>query len=750
MMCQGVRRIQKITFIVSLLLLWNGLLSTPILAEVESKVQLFYNLPPNDNPDDRGLRQHFVHEIDQAKSSILGAFYQINDPYVVDAFVRAHDRGLKVILSTDSDWVDHKEYKHQYQKLKKAGIKVIPDERTPLNHNKYCIIDRETNRARVWMGSYNITGHGAVENGDSAFLFIDREVAEYFYADFKQMIDGKFQINKGGVFLIDGDVAVVDDTQGSRGLDQKDFKDMGKKIEYPHKTIDGKKIEFYFSPLHNIQRKIVEAIYSAKESIYFSSYAMDCPMIYQAIINKARTPKLQSAFNIYPVALRQDPWENLVRTLRVGHDGEFREAFFSDEMWKQWEKEASDQIGSENEGKFYKSARFFYPAGEKGGQIEKVNVYGVLNWLGLSRGPYTEMLEKGISVRKTAFPGNLHNKFIIIDKKILILGSYNFSNSAENLNDETAVIIRDKALVHDFYESVFRPTFMNAYPEYLSSESEIEEFSYVPKKIAITEIHFTPEKEFQHSKFVEIKNYDECQSEKACDDKTIDLTGWKLWNGVIPMHENMKLRGETDALISYYNDPLGNKFELNDPVTGEFLEPELQTIRPQEYALMVGRNFDLNYIKPYLEVFEAMFEKVYHRKPKHEYEKYPKLFVSSRPSDQDVGNNLPPYQFLTLFFPDQFTVVDRFDHIFSFRDETKSSAESIEDLVAGDFKVKLTLKPGQSLERKKISFKDNVSVHTRTYDEGKNHEYWYGLDVYNKASDWEPNKNETATPGQEY
>ena len=36
-----------------------------------------------------------------------------------------------------------------------------------------------------------------------------------------------------------------------------------------------------------------------------------------------------------------------------------------------------------------------------------------------------------------------------------------------------------ESFVKEFYEAVFKPVFMNAYPEYVVSDDEIKEFSYL-------------------------------------------------------------------------------------------------------------------------------------------------------------------------------------------------------------------------------------------------------------------------------
>ena len=54
---------------------------------------------------------------------------------------------------------------------------------------------------------------------------------------------------------------------------------------------------------------------------------------------------------------------------------------------------------------------------------------------------YDPLRQAGIDVRLDGNSGLMHHKVFIIDGKVVILGSYNFSNSAEKNNDENVLII---------------------------------------------------------------------------------------------------------------------------------------------------------------------------------------------------------------------------------------------------------------------------------------------------------------------
>ena len=58
---------------------------------------------------------------------------------------------------------------------------------------------------------------------------------------------------------------------------------------------------------------------------------------------------------------------------------------------------------------------------------------------------------EGIEVRFIEVKGgSMHHKFILIDSKILMTGSYNFTNESEFRNHEAAIFTNNKALVQSF------------------------------------------------------------------------------------------------------------------------------------------------------------------------------------------------------------------------------------------------------------------------------------------------------------
>ncbi len=56
---------------------------------------------------------------------------------------------------------------------------------------------------------------------------------------------------------------------------------------------------------------------------------------------------------------------------------------------------------------------------------------------------YERLRRAGIDVRLDGNPGNMHHKVLVIDDRVVVTGSYNFSRSAEERNDENVLIVHD-------------------------------------------------------------------------------------------------------------------------------------------------------------------------------------------------------------------------------------------------------------------------------------------------------------------
>ena len=69
---------------------------------------------------------------------------------------------------------------------------------------------------------------------------------------------------------------------------------------------------------------------------------------------------------------------------------------------------------------------------------------------------YDPFLQAGLDVRIDGIDGLMHHKVFIVDEKIVVLGSYNFSQAAEERNDENIHIIYNEAIAQQFIKEFKR------------------------------------------------------------------------------------------------------------------------------------------------------------------------------------------------------------------------------------------------------------------------------------------------------
>jgi phosphatidylserine/phosphatidylglycerophosphate/cardiolipin synthase-like enzyme len=78
-------------------------------------------------------------------------------------------------------------------------------------------------------------------------------------------------------------------------------------------------------------------------------------------------------------------------------------------------------------------------------------------------GEYARFLQSGLDVRLDGSPGLMHHKVLIIDRSIVVTGSYNFTASAEQRNDENLVILHSPAVALTFLAE-FEQLYLQASP----------------------------------------------------------------------------------------------------------------------------------------------------------------------------------------------------------------------------------------------------------------------------------------------
>jgi phosphatidylserine/phosphatidylglycerophosphate/cardiolipin synthase-like enzyme len=69
---------------------------------------------------------------------------------------------------------------------------------------------------------------------------------------------------------------------------------------------------------------------------------------------------------------------------------------------------------------------------------------------------FDRLVSAGLGVYLDGNPRNMHHKVLIIDRRILVVGSYNFSDAAETSNDENVLIIENPEIAGTFLEEFDR------------------------------------------------------------------------------------------------------------------------------------------------------------------------------------------------------------------------------------------------------------------------------------------------------
>lgn len=207
---------------------------------------VYFTAPSND--DYRGGPDQFLAEaIDQTRSTIDAALYDLNLWSVRNALIRAHQRGVVVQIVLEEDSGDRSEV----QELIQAGIPVVYDQAEGLMHNKFFILDG----IEIWTGSMNMTVNGAYRHLNNLVRVRSSRLAENYTEEFYEMFqDGYF---------------------GENTI-----------LNTPHSdlTIDGIRIETYFSPDDSPAARIMGLILDAQKSIAFMVYSFTSDGIGDALL----------------------------------------------------------------------------------------------------------------------------------------------------------------------------------------------------------------------------------------------------------------------------------------------------------------------------------------------------------------------------------------------------------------------------------------------------------------------------------
>lgn len=219
--------------------------------------------------DHNNVDKYFIGLIDSARTTLDGAFYDIDDSSAVAAFIRAKKRGVNVRIVTENESLMEKDNPTKAREaiavLKAAGIPIRDDGKNAgLMHNKFMIVDNAT----VWTGSLNLTTSSIYHHNNNSVMIRSPQLAANFNAEFKRLFE-----------------------QGMFGPNPHE-------IPNPEVNVSGIRIRTFFSPGGNAVTAILEELKKARKSIKFMAFSMTDKNILQVLLDKkAQGVKVEGVFD---------------------------------------------------------------------------------------------------------------------------------------------------------------------------------------------------------------------------------------------------------------------------------------------------------------------------------------------------------------------------------------------------------------------------------------------------------------------
>lgn len=217
-----------------------------------SWIDIYFTDPtsPFASQETGGVDEKLVQSIDSARLTLDVAIYSISLRSVVDAIIRAHERGVLVRIVMESNNRDNS----ASQALEEAGIQILGDRREGLMHDKFFVIDRQ----EVWLGSMNFTYEGTFHDNNNIVHIRSLKIAENYTKEFDEMF--------------------VDDKFGE---------DIVPATPYQNTQVEGTVVETYFSPDDGVAAHILDLLTDASESIYFMAFSFTSDDLGAVIREKA-------------------------------------------------------------------------------------------------------------------------------------------------------------------------------------------------------------------------------------------------------------------------------------------------------------------------------------------------------------------------------------------------------------------------------------------------------------------------------
>jgi len=204
-----------------------------------------------------GLDTHLVEFINTAQQTIDIAAYDFDLENVANALANAVARGVRVRMVTDTDTLTNENPKVQkaFGILNQAKIPIVDDQRGPIMHNKFVVVDGRA----IWTGSWNFTDGDTYRLNNNAIKIVSGQLAQNYTAEFEKMF---VQRSFGPSKPAGGTEALV--------------------------TLQSVPIENYFAPEDGVADKIVARLNQAQQSIHFLAFSFTSDAIGSAMLARAK------------------------------------------------------------------------------------------------------------------------------------------------------------------------------------------------------------------------------------------------------------------------------------------------------------------------------------------------------------------------------------------------------------------------------------------------------------------------------
>jgi len=409
-----------------------------------------------------------IDAVDQSQATIRFAVMGFTYEPLVEAFVRAHDRGVKIEMVGDAGHL----YNYGYQRFDQRQIPYVTGNLAHIMHDKFMVIDDRF----TWASTANWSPTDLKHNSNNFVVIDDPAVAADFTAEHQQMWNGLYGHNK--VELDNGRFYEVGDTL----------------------------VEVWFAPNEDVSGRMLELIDGAEQSVWFTIFAFTKDQVGSAYIRKQEELQAKGFLDNPPAGVTRPGIWGVIDQSQLHSNGQYHEAYrlLSAEVPMRMDgNDASRQPGD-------------YQAGG----------------------------------------GRLHSKTMVIDadgeNPVVISGSFNWSASATQSNDEYLLIFHGKRVAQAYKE----------YFEYLWENGRdlgverMGDGGLQPGDITFSEVHWFGAHPFDvdgYDEFIELRNH---------TNRDIELDMWQLANpddfmvgippgSVIPANGTFTIM---DHLLEVYQD----------------------------------------------------------------------------------------------------------------------------------------------------------------------------------------------------